>query len=356
MAGLVAGYRKGIQMKQQSWTTAVKGRASRPVAATALAIASAAGLPAMAEAKTAAVPVNWNATVVAKDADRGRLITAGRGGEIRTVVTSKRAAERTLPGQRLKVRVQRNTDGTYEAKRLRVTGKAKRTSIRGAVVDRNASRYLVSAGGSVFSVKTKATSRKRGRARASAAPVGAGDVIVSIVNIASNGVTEQRTRDVGDVGMLELEGMFLALEDGVLSVAVENRGAVKVTVPAHLAIQAPAPGTELEVLVSIASDGGFTLVALADEDGGIDFDFEDGKVEVEGVISALTDSSISVQGPGGVALTCASPTGAVLTGFAVGDEVELECAIGADGAFNLRELESEKAEFELEEDEDEDDE
>ena len=53
------------------------------------------------------MPVNWNATVVAKDDDRGRLITAGRGGEIRTVITSKRVAERTRPGQRLKVRVQR---------------------------------------------------------------------------------------------------------------------------------------------------------------------------------------------------------------------------------------------------------
>lgn len=341
-------------MKHQSWTTAAKRGASRPVAATALAIAAAAAVPGIAEANTAAVPVNWNATVVAKDADRGRLITAGRGGEIRTVITSKRVAERTRPGQRLKVRVQRNADGTFEANRLRVTGKVRRTSIRGAVVDRNASRYLVSAGGSVFSVQSKASTRERRRARASGAPVGAGDVIVSSVNIASSGVTEQRTRDVGDVGTLELEGIFLNLENGVLSLAVENRGAVEVTVPADLAIQAPTPGTELEVLVSIAPDGGFRLVALADEDGGIDFDHEDGKVEVEGVISALTDSSISVQGSGGVALTCAIPTGVVLTGFAVGDEIELECAIGADGAFSLRELESETAEFEIDEDEDDD--
>lgn len=341
-------------MNHQSWTTAAKRGASRPVAATAVAIAAAAAVPGIAEARTAAVPVNWNATVVAKDADRGRLITAGRGGEVRTVITSKRVAERTRPGQRLKVRVQRNADGTYDAKRLRVTGKAKRTSVRGAVVDRNASRYLVSAGGSVFSVKSKAGARKLRGARASAAAVGTGDVIVSSVTIASNGVTEQRTRDVGDVGTLELEGIFLGLENGVLSLAVEDRGAVKVAVPADLAIQAPAPGTELEVLVSIAPDGNFTLVALADEDGGIDFDYEDGEVDVEGTISALTDSSVSVQGTGGVALTCGIPTGAVPTGFAVGDEVELECETGADGAFSLRQLESESAEFEIDDAEDAD--
>ena len=204
----------------------------------------------------------------------------------------------------------------------------------------------------MFSVKPRPGSGKSSGARASAAPIGAGDVIVSSVNIASDGVTAQRTRDVGDVGMLELEGIFLGLEDGELSLAVEKRGAVRVAVPADLTTQAPAFGTELEVLVSIASDGGFTLVAFADEDGGIDFDHENGEIEVEGVLSALTDSSVSVRGSGGVALSCSIPTGAVLTGFAVGDEVELKCAIGADGAFSLRELASGTAEFEIEDEDD----
>jgi hypothetical protein len=39
---------------------------------------------------------------------------------------------------------------------------------------------------------------------------------------------------------------------------------------------------------------------------------------------------------------------------AIGDEVELECALAPDGAFSLRELESETAEFELDEQEDDD--
>ncbi len=341
-------------MKQEA--IMARKAATRPVALTAVVIAAAAALPGIAEAKAAPVPAsNWNATVIAKDSDRGRVITAGRGGEVRTLITSKRLAERARPGQRLKVRVQRSADGTYEARRLRVTGKAKRTRVRGAVVDRNASRYLVSAGGSVFAVKTKANSRKL-RVRVSAAAVDTGDVIVSDVKIAANGLGEQRTRDIGNVTTLELEGIFLGLEDGALTLAVEERGAVKVAVPADLAVQAPAAGDELEVLVSIDADGGFTLIALADEDGGIDFDHEDGKVEIEGTISALTDTSISVQGRGGVALTCAIPSGATLTGFAVGDEVELECGIATDGGFTLRALESETAEFEFEDEEHEDDE
>lgn len=330
---------------------------TRPTAIAAIAIAAAATSPAMAEAKAPAAASNWNATVIARDSDRSRLITAGRGGEVRTLITSKRLAERARPGQRLKVRVQRSADGTYEAKRLRVTGKAKRTRVRGAVVDRNASRYLVSAGGSVFTVKSKAGSRKLRRARASSAAVDVGDVIVSDVRIAANGLDEQRTRDVGNVSALELEGLFLSLENGVLTLAVEKRGAVEVAVPADLDIEAPAPGEELELLVSINPDGGFTLIALADEDGGIDFDHEDATVEIEGTVAALTDTSITVQGPGGVSLTCAISAGATLTAFAVGDEVELECVAGADGGFILQELESETAEFELEdEDEDEDEE
>lgn len=332
----------------------------KPVALTAAALAMGAAAPAMAEAKapagSGAQAADWKATVIAKDAQRGRVVTAGAGGEVRTLVTSKRVAGRTKLGQRVRVRAQRGADGTYEARRLRVSGKARRTQVRGAVVDRRADRFLLSAGGSVFAVKAGAQ-RKR-VARASAAGFDTGDVVVTDVRINGDRLDAQRTRDVGDVTVVELEGLLTGIEDGVLDLAVEKRGLVKVAVPADMALVAPPVGEEIELLASIGADGAFTLVALdAGEDTGIDFDHEDGEVEVEGLITAVNDASVTVVGGGGASLTCAVPAGAMLTGFAAGEEAEMECAF-ADGALVLEELESETAEYEFDdsvEDEDSDD-
>lgn len=339
-------------MQDRISATLTRRRPTAVLATAALALLALAPAGAAAKAPTAAKSSNWNATVIAKDTDRGRLVTAGRGGDVRTVHASKRAANVARLGQRVKVRGQRQADGTYQAERLRRNGKAKRTRIRGAVVERSSGRYLVSAGGSVFSIRAKSSRKARA---ASSDGVGAGDLVVADVELTGDGLVERRVRDVGDVSTIEVEGLFLELGDGVLKVAVEKRGLVEIAVPADMTVQPPAPGDEVELLASIGPDGALTLVAFdADDDDGIDFDAEDGEAEIEGVIADLTAEAVTVQSGGGT-LTCAIPAGVTLTGFAVGDAVEMECLM-VGGAFTLRELESETDEFEHEDDDEQEDE
>lgn len=328
------------------------GNASRAVPRRGLAVVAAAVLPLLGVApvsagasEAAAKPSSWNATVIAKDADRGRLVTAGRSGEVRSVLASQRAAASTRLGQRVRVRGQRLADGTYRVTRLRRTGKAKRTRLRGVVVQRTAAGYLVSAGGSVFSVSAKREHKARA---ASNHAVDAGDLILADVSLSSDGLVEQRLRDVGDADVVELEGLFLELGDGVLKLAVEKRGLVEVTVPAGMTIRPPAAGTEVELLASIGPDGALTLVMLDTEDeDGIDFDAEDAETEIEGTVTELTAEAVTVQGRSRT-LTCAIPAGTVLTGVAIGDRVEMECVMG-DAGPTLRELESATTEVEPDE-------
>lgn len=97
--------------------------------------------------------------------------------------------------------------------------------------------------------------------------------------------------------MLELEGILVDVSDGRLRLAVEKRGLVEVEVPAGMTLTAKA-GDEVELLVSLGAEGALTLVALKGEDDaddhGIDFDAEDGEVEIEGLISELSATSLTV--------------------------------------------------------------
>lgn len=311
-------------------------------------VAVVVALPATAGAATV------TGTVVAKDVKRGTLATAGRGGAVTTLRT--RAVRRYRVGQRVVASAAARGDGTYAASRIRSVGRAKRARVRGAVVRAARGGYLVSAGSSTFAI-----SRRTRMAVAAAAASGPrpGDVVVADVKLADGALTAERLREVGTTGVLELEGIFLDVSDGRLRLAVEKRGLVEVEVPAGMAVTAKA-GDEVELLVSIGAEGALTLVALKGEDDaddhGIDFDADDGEVEIEGLISELSATSLTVSAGPTASVTCVVPAGVSVVGFAVGDEVAMECKL-VDGSFELRELESDgnEVEFEPEDRDDEDD-
>lgn len=321
----------------------------RRVAHGLVAVAVAAvvvALPATAGAATV------KGTVVAKDVKRGTLATAARGGAVTTLRT--RAVRRYRVGQRVVASAAARADGTYAASRIRSVGRAKRARVSGAVVQAARGGYLVSAGSSTFAISR--------RTRAAAAAVSGprpGDVVVADVKLAGGALSGERLRQVGTTSVLELEGIFLDVIDGRLRLAVEKRGLVEVEVPAGMTVTAKA-GDEVELLVSIGAEGALTLVALKGEDDaddhGIDFDAEDGEVEIEGLISELSATSLTVSAGPTASVSCVVPAGVSLVGFAVGDEVEMECKL-VDGSFELRELESDdhEVEFEPEDDDDEDD-
>lgn len=75
---------------------------------------------------------------------------------------------------------------------------------------------------------------------------------------------------------------------------------------------------------------------------GIDSDAENSEVEIEGLISELTATSVTVSAGPSASVACSVPAGVSVAGFAVGDEVEI-----VQGSFELRELESDEHEVEF---------
>ena len=308
-------------------------------------VATAVGIPAGAQAATI------KGTVVAKDAKRGTVAAATKSGAIRTLRTSSRVRV----GKRLTANVTRRADGTYTVKSVKWgRGVAKRARVRGTVVQRSAKRYLVSAGGSTFAI----AKRRSAKASASAArSAQAGDVVVVDVKLGDDGCSADDLKAVGQSDKVEIEGIFLDLKDGVMRLGVEHKGLVEVKVPEGIQVSAQ-PGDEVELIASIAEDGTFTLVALhaegddenddhGDHDEGIEFDSEDGELDIEGTISELSANSITVTAGPDAVVVCSVPEGVDLTGFAVNDAVEMECKALEDGTFELRKLESDAHEVKV---------
>jgi hypothetical protein len=285
-------------------------------------------LPALVAA-VLAVPATASAfsgVVVAKNPTRHTVVVASRGGVVRTVRAPHRV--RALrAGQRLVVSARRLSDGTFAARAIKVTGRAGRAVLRGIIVRQRGSSYLLSSGGSVISVRAGS----RGFSMASDRRHRAGDIVVATVRVTGKGLTASSIRTLGHSDGLELEGIFLGVTGNQLRLAVEHRGEVFVTVPDGFQLPELNPGDEIELVVSVDAAGAFTLVAIqADDENDEDnegINEENGRVEVKGQITGMMDGNITVQSRGGSPVTCAVPYGTSLSGFKVGDRVEMRCAL-----------------------------
>jgi hypothetical protein len=312
----------------------------RGAVALAATLAAAVAVPGVAEAEQV------KGTVVAKDAQRGTLVTAAPSGAVTTLRT--KGIRRYRIGQRVAAPATAQPDGTFAATGTvkRRAGVARSARVRATVVKRAGGRYVLSAGSSTFAIA------HRGRAGTAAATRGprAGDVIVAAVRLTAGRATGTQVKTVGQAAMLEVEGILLGADGGVLRIAVEKRGEVAVTVPAGHEI-ALAAGDEVEAIVSVEDDGTFTLVALdgdGDEQDDHGLDLDEDSVEVEGVVTALSEASLTVAAGTAASVTCAVPAGTSLAGFSVGDDVEAECRLLDDGGFELVRLESADHEIEVE--------
>jgi hypothetical protein len=113
----------------------------------------AAALAALVAAPTAAAG-SFTGITVAKDAKRKAIVVVS-GHSVRTVRTSTRFA-RVRVGEKIVVRASRRADGTSQAAAIRRAGRAARVRFGAVVVknDRALRRLILSAGGSVFTVRT----------------------------------------------------------------------------------------------------------------------------------------------------------------------------------------------------------
>lgn len=323
------------------------------IAATVAALAVLAAGPARAAV--------WTGTVVAKDPARAAVVTASPGGVMRTLRAAPSRIRSLRLGHRVSARAARLADGTFRAGSVRVVGRAKRATIRAVVVryERRRSRYLVSAGGTVFAVARASGTRLL----ASSHEAKPGDQVVATVTVQPGAATPAATNvtTVGRVGVLELEGIVTEIAPGSLKLVVARAGFVTVALPADfVAPPSLAQFDEVELLVGVGTDGSFTLVALQgdegeDEDGhGVELDGDE--LEAEGIVTSLGADSITVQpGKDATPVTCAIPAGKSIGSIEPGDRVEMECRLVSANQFVLKEVEREDDD-EDDDDEDDDDE
>jgi hypothetical protein len=255
------------------------------------ALALLAAFPAAASADTV------DGVVIARDADT--LVLAGR--DVATLRVGRPAAFK--PGVKLRATAARLADGSYRASAIKRRGRAGSAKLRFTLLRRAGREYLVTAGGSTFTLKA---GRGAGVSRA-------GAVVAARLKVAKGKVVVAKAKAVGSAATLTLTGRFA---DGVLRV---ERG-LTVAVPAGVEL-ALEEGDEVELLVAVGADGAFTLLAI------------DGAIEASGAVAAVSPTSITVG-----AVTCAVPEDLDVSDVLVGDAAYVFCSL-AGGVLTADELE-----------------
>lgn len=255
-----------------------------------------AAFPATASADTV------EGVVVARDAKRGIVVTAGRSGTVAALRVQRAASFK--PGAKLRAKANRLGDGTYRVRRVKRRGRAGAAKARFTVLARADRTLVASAGGTTFTL---------GAGAAAPAP---GAVVAARLRLAGGKATVAKIKPLAQLTRLELTGRFAGFANGVLQLDVGAGILLSVTVPAGVepALQA---GDEVTLLV----DGSFNLIAI------------DGEIEVYGALTAIAPDSLSVG-----AVTCAVPEDLDVSDLAVGDTVLVFCSL-VDGVLTADELE-----------------
>jgi hypothetical protein len=283
----------------------------------ALALAAVLALPATASA--------FSGVAVAKDSARHTVVVASKGGVVRTVRARGHLTGVHL-GSRVSYTARRLTDGTFRAGTLRTSGRVSRAVLRGVIVRNQVKlhRVLLSAGGSVFSVRAPARGFMSHRGHR------AGERVEVQVRIERGGLGAISIVTLGQASTLELEGIFLSVNGDQLRLAVEHRGEVFVTIPAGFQLPQLKPGDEIELIVNVDATGAFTLLSVnADDENDDDHQGtgeDNGRIEVHGAITQIGSGTIAVTPHGGSPVMCAVPDGVDLSGFKMNDRVEMRCA------------------------------
>jgi hypothetical protein len=268
-------------------------------------VAAAALLGAMPAAASADTVTG---TVIARDAQRGTIITSGRTGGVATLRVVRAAAFK--PGQRVRASATALGDGTYRAAAVKRRGRAGAAKARFTLVRRAGREYVVSAGGSTFAL----------RAGSGSGVSTAGAVVTAKLRVAKGKAAVAKAKQVGQATTVELDGRFAGVGGGVVRLAVGAQDALAVAVPAGVQ-PALETGAEVELLSAVGADGSLTLLAV------------DGQIEAYGVIAAVSATSITVG-----AVTCAVPEDLDVSDLVVGAAAGLVCVV-ADGVLTADEVE-----------------
>ncbi len=293
-----------------------------------LGVLAAAVLVPAAAASPAATNT-LRGTVVAKDRAHRALVVALPSGKVQTVVAPA-AFGRTGIGRKVVIRYAGRAGRLPVALGVSLEGQAHRAVVRGTIVRLAKRRTIINAGGSMLNVTLKAPKGQRALASAKSGPK-AGDTVkieveidddgsldasAIVVAVAPAGVT------VGSDGEMEVRGRVTALSP----LTVETGGTPKISVgcvvPASFKLNVIL-GDMIELKCDLI--GGVWTVRVAhdeDEHSGSGDD-DSAEVEVRGIITALTDTTVTVD-----AVSCTIPPSVLAPlklHFAVNDVVEVEC-------------------------------
>ena len=189
----------------------------------------------------------------------------------------------------------------------------------------------LSAGGSVFALRV----RKGKTGAATGTGFHAGDRLQAKALVKRGSLQARRDalKRIGHDDQLELEGIYLDTTDaGAIEMAVVHKGRVSISVPDGVTVPDFNAGDEMVAVVTVASDGTFTLVGAENEssdgdDGGGGVN-GDGTFTVTGSITSLSVDRIFVQAEHHDPVSCFIPQDFDTEGFAVGDVVQMTCDYG----------------------------
>jgi hypothetical protein len=293
------------------------------------ALAATFLIPASAQAATA---TRLHGVVVAKESARHVLVVASAHGAVTSARVTAKELRPTRLGSRLALVGTRLADGSLHVARLRQLGRATKARLRVTVVKAGARRLLVSGGGSAFAIRLA-----RGTRVLAAAGSGlkAGDRIETEVELGNDGAVGDTVQTLGESALIDFSGTITTLDATSLTLSSDGITTVvqipdAVTLPAL--VQA---GSEVEIVASI-SGSTLTLVEIKlDGDNGDNGGSNvggDASVEVEGFVTALDSSSVTIQ-PGDSAspVTFAIPAGFTLPdGLSAGSQVDAEGDLASD--------------------------
>ncbi len=306
-----------------------------------------------AQPAAAAATATVKGVVVARDQARGTLVVATGHGAVATLRTT--TVRRV--GTRVVAKVTRLADGTYRARSAARRGTARRATVHAVVVSAANGSLVLSAGGSVFSVR-------RGRVVSAVATSGPrpGSVVDASLTIdpASGSVGEDAVHQVGQASLVSLEGTISSLAADSLVLEAEDGAQTTVAIPPSIVLPAAiAAGDRVELLVQFAA-GTFTLVSIQDDHAaagsgsgtvalapsasGSSGSAEDGsageaRMEAEGIVTAVSSTSLSVQGEHASTVTFVVPAGVDVSGVTVGARVHAKGVLAADGTVTLAKVE-----------------
>lgn len=292
---------------------------SKLIALTALA--SALLLPGSGLAATKAA---HGGVVVAKEAGRHVLVVASPGK-----VTSVRAGARQFGRVRLGSRVTFTgtalPDGSVHATKLHKLGRVTHAQLRVTILKIEKAKLLVAGGGTAFAIRVAHSKDVAGAARSGLHP---GEQIKADVELGKNGATSTDVQPVGSSVLIDFSGKITALDTASMTVA-DDGVTTDVAIPDGVTLPPLVQvGSEVEIVASI-SGSTLTLVEIKldggdnGDNGGSSVD-GDASVHVEGFVSALDSSSVTVQpGDNASPVTFAIPNGFTLPdGLGAGSEVE----------------------------------